>query len=84
MANQIPKFENGSLNQKLMTRFSKIEFLTGTPKRVLKAGYLNKKLHFISFETERGMEDFHGSTDCLAVALGECDTMVSFRGLKEC
>jgi len=78
------KFENGSLNAKLMKRYEKVNFLTGKPNRVLRVGYINKKFSFITFDTERGIEEFYNNSDCIAMAKSDSNLIIDFKGLKKC
>jgi len=79
----ITKFENGTTNAKLMQRFKNVEFLTGEPIRVLKVGYNDKKLSFVTFKTTRGIGEFYKHNDCLAMAKEESNLIIYFKGLKQ-
>ena len=55
------------------------KFLTGKPLKVSRYGvYPNKRISFVTFITERGMEETYNNNDCLASAITDSEKILNF------
>jgi len=55
------------------------KFLTGKPLKVSRYGvYPDKKISFVTFITERGVEETYNNNDCLASAIADSEKILNF------